>query len=147
MALSDEEKNRILEEEKARLEEEQYRAQVRRELQNQSRPAAQAPANSRTLRLAFVVVGIIAVLCAGFFVSLGHRSIKSTASGPSNAAPTPVKGLGPFDKPSPVIPAKLSTAQIAERATRSVVIVENFNEDGEKAGQGVDTSSLTMAFS
>ena len=34
MALSDEEKNRILEEEKARLEEEQYRAQVRRELQN-----------------------------------------------------------------------------------------------------------------
>jgi S1-C subfamily serine protease len=40
------------------------------------------------------------------------------------------------EKPSPLAPAKLTTAQIADRATPSVVIVENFNGDGEKAGQG-----------
>src|SRR5207244_3552486 len=37
---------------------------------------------------------------------------------------------------APKPPEKLTTAQIADRATPSVVIVENFNEDGEKAGQG-----------
>ena len=36
----------------------------------------------------------------------------------------------------PLPPQKLTTAEIADRATRSVVIVENFNEDGEKVGQG-----------
>ena len=44
MELSDEQKKRILEEEQARLAEEQYRAQVRRELRQQTKTVAPVPA-------------------------------------------------------------------------------------------------------
>jgi len=45
-------------------------------------------------------------------------------------------GSGKVREAVAIAPAKLTTAQIADRATPSVVIVENFNEDGEKAEQG-----------
>jgi len=59
------------------------------------------------------------------------------ASVPSKAASgAQERAAEKSEKPSPIAPAKLTTAQIADRATPSVVIVENFNEDGEKAEQG-----------
>src|ERR1035437_5663386 len=136
MDLSDEQKKRILEEEQARLAEEQYRAQVRRELQNQTGAAAPAPLKSNAARLGLTVIGIVVLICAGIFVAVNHQSSNGSAYSPPTATTATAKGAGSSDKPSPAAPVKLSTAQIAERATPSVVIVENFNADGEKAGQG-----------
>ena len=136
MELSDEQKKRILEEEQQSLAEEQYRVQVRRELQKQNGAAAPVPANSRTLKLPLIVAAIVVVLCVVVIVAAHRQPGNTTLSSPSTAPSTPAKGAGLSGKPSPIQPVKLTTAEIAARATPSVVIVENFNEDGEKAGQG-----------
>jgi len=141
MELSDEQKQRILEEERQRLAEEEYRAQVRRDLQNQTGTVAPIPipAKSNMLRSVLIVAGGFVLLCAGVFM-IGHlrRSVpKSAPPAPTSSVET--KGTDKSDRPSPMAPpppAKLTTAQIADRATPSVVVVENFDEGGEKAGQG-----------
>jgi S1-C subfamily serine protease len=144
MELSDEQKQRILEEERQRLAEEQYRAQIRRELQIQSGVTAVpalAPLQEDDRKHIFRKVALIGVLLVivGLiaFVSLPIKSGPAPQSSPNKVAAE--KNTTPTDKPSgisPPPPQKLTTAQIAEKATPSVVIVENFNEDGEKAGQG-----------
>jgi hypothetical protein len=65
----------------------------------------------------------------GTVVSLAQNASAALASATTDAA-TP--------KPSPIItaPVPLTTGQIAELATPSMVIVENYNEDGQKAEQG-----------
>ena len=131
MELSDEQKQRILQEEKSRVAEEQYRAQVRRELQAQDGGPTTVRPHPKTTRNVWVAVGAVVVLLVGV---LGTVSRTSTGRVPD--AGTPTKSLEKLDKPSPLPPAKLSTAQIADRATASVVVVENFNDDGERAGQG-----------
>lgn len=138
MELSDEQKKRILEEEQARLAEEQYRAQVRRELQNHSEAAPSVPPKSSTLKWGLILVGILVAVGAGaWLIGHLHPPGKDSASGGSATVSTEhPKGAENSLKPSPLAPTKLTTPQIADRATPSVVIVENFNEDGEKAGQG-----------
>jgi Trypsin-like peptidase domain/emp24/gp25L/p24 family/GOLD len=143
MELSDEQKQRILEEEKQRLAEEEYRARVRRELQSQggSAPApaiAPTPTRSKVTRNVLVFVGAFVVI-VGIIALIGLSQFKTGRKQSTADATTEVKAAAPSDKPSPVSPPpplKLTTAQIAERATPSVVIVENFNEDGQRAGQG-----------
>jgi S1-C subfamily serine protease len=137
MELSDEQKKRILEEEQQRIAEEEYRAQVRRGLQSRTVSAGAIPAKPSAFKYVLIALGIVAVLCVGALIGVRHQSNDEAASRPSQAASgAQGKAAGKSDKPSPVVPVKLSTAQIADRATASVVIVENFNEDGEKAGQG-----------
>jgi S1-C subfamily serine protease len=139
MELSDEQKQRILDEERQRLAEEQYRGQVRRELQNQSAAAsAVAPIQkkSNTTRNAVILVGAIVIL--GMIALIGLPQLKRDIKQPTVES-SPTKTVAPADRPSPLSPPppqKLTTAQIAEKATPSVVVVENFNEDGQKAGQG-----------
>lgn len=144
MELSDEQKQRILQEEQARLAEEQYRAQVRRDLQRRTGAAAvptvaPIPAKSNMLRSVLIVACIFVVLCAGVLM-IGHlRQAGSKSTPPPPASSVETNGKEESDRPSPMAPpppAKLSTAQMADRATPSVVIVENFNENGEKTGQG-----------
>jgi S1-C subfamily serine protease len=132
MELSDEQKQRILQEEEARLAEEQYRAQVRRELQSQDGGPTPVRPQSKTTRNILIAVGAVVLLLVGVLVTVSHRP----STGGILDAGTPTKSLEKLEKPSPLPPAKLSTAQIADRATPSVVVVENFNEDGERAGQG-----------
>lgn len=159
MELSDEQKRRILEEEQQRLAEEQYREQVRRELLNKavstnptfptSPPVPVAPIESKTGRNIVLFVLVVVGLCVGVLLigNLRHAA-DSTRQGGTDAGSAAVpEGTKPswFEAqkrkmieqaygltPSP----KLTTAQIAEKATPSVVVIENFNEDGEKAGQG-----------
>ena len=82
------------------------------------------------------MAAIVVVLCVVVIVAAHRQPGNTTLSSPSTAPSTPAKGAGLSGKPSPIQPFKLTTAEIAARATPSVVIVENFNEDGEKAGQG-----------
>lgn len=134
MELSDEQKQRILEEEQARLAEERYREQVRLELKSKTGTAPSASRTASTLKYVLVGLGVAVVLCVGILIGVRRQSVVESTPGPSSAvSSTQTKGT---EKPSPLPPPKLTTAEIADRATRSVVIVENFNEDGEKAGQG-----------
>jgi hypothetical protein len=138
MELSDEQKQRILEEEQQRLAEEQYRTKVRRELQNQTDSATPVEAKSNTLRNVLIVVGSFIAIWA---VAMAISSSRLRTGHPqfAVAAVTPSVTTEAANRPSalsPPLPQKLTTAQIADRAIPSVVVVENFNEDGEKAGQG-----------
>jgi len=137
MELSDEQKKRILEEEQQRIAAEQYRAQVRRDLESRTVSASPAPAKSSTLKYVLIGSGVVAVLCVGILIGVRRQSSDQGASSSSKAVSgAQEQAAEKSEKPSPIAPAKLTTAQIAERATPSVVIVENFNEDGEKAAQG-----------
>jgi S1-C subfamily serine protease len=131
MELSDDQKQRILQEEEQRLAEEQYRAQVRHELQAQDGSATPHKPQPNTTRNVLIAACAVVALLVVVLVSVRHRP---STGGVPNAVGVQTKG--PSDKPSPLPPAKLSTVQIAGRATASVVIVENFNEDGVQAGQG-----------
>ena len=137
MELSDEQKKRILEEEQQRIAAEEYRTQVRRDLESRTVSGSPVPAKTGILKYVLIALGIVAVLCVGILVGVRRQSSDQGASSP----PKTVSGAqeqvaAKSEKPSPIAPAKLTTAQIADRATPSVVIVENFNEDGEKAAQG-----------
>jgi len=137
MELSDEQKKRILEEEQQRIAAEEYRTQVRRDLESRTVSASPVPAKTSALKYVLIALGIVAVLCVGIFIGVRRQSSDQGASSP----PKTVSGAqeqaeAKSEKPSPTAPAKLTTAQIADRATPSVVIVENFNEDGQKAEQG-----------
>src|ERR1035441_2989960 len=134
MELSDEQKQRILEEERQKITEEEYRTQVRRDLQSRTVGARPGPSKARILQYVLIAWGIVALLCVGILIGVRRQSSDLGASGPSNAASGAQESAA--EKPSPIAPAKLTTAQIADRATPSVVVVENFNEDGQKAGQG-----------
>lgn len=148
MELSDEQKKKILEEEQARLAEEQYRTKVRRELQNQTGTAAAVPSKSKTMRCVLIVGGIVVLFCAGI-LAIRHLSRAGSELGSGPGPPTAsssaqVKGTDKLEKPSPLPPTKLTTTQIAELASPSVVVVENFNEDGQKTGQGDTPAPLPM---
>jgi hypothetical protein len=134
MELSDEQKQRILEEERQRMAEEEYRTQVRRDLQGRTVGARPVPSKSSALKYVLIALGIVPLLCVGILIGVRRQSSDQAASGRSKATSGAQERAA--EKPSPIAPAKLTTAQIADRATPSVVVVENFNEDGEKAGQG-----------
>jgi hypothetical protein len=137
MELSDEQKQRILEEERQRIAEEEYRTQVRRDLRSRTVGVRPAPSKSSALRYVLIALGVVAVLCVGIFIGVRRQVSDQGSSGPSKAASgAQERAAERSEKPSPIAPARLTTAQIAARATPSVVIVENFNEDGERAGQG-----------
>jgi hypothetical protein len=149
MELSDEQKRRILEEEQQRLAQEQYREQVRRELRTYqppvSPPAEPKPRKSNPIRAGLLLVAGVLALCAALLMigRLAHQGKPSESASIAPAA-SPDRGQSFAEmerslresalRPTPM--PTLTTAQIAERATPSVVVVENFNEDGEKAGQG-----------
>jgi S1-C subfamily serine protease len=144
MELSDEQKKKILEEEQQRIAEEQYRAQVRRELQGQtgtdaSPKMASVSAKSPTTKN-LLTVGALAAIVAIVAVIVFLQFKSGTKQRPAAETSLPLRtATGLSDRPpslSPSPPQQLTTAQIAEKATPSVVVVENFNEDGEKAGQG-----------
>jgi hypothetical protein len=120
------------------------------------------PAKTSALKYVLIALGILAVLCVGIFIGVRRQSSDQGASSPPKTAsvqeqaadkskkPSPNQGASSppktvsaqeqaadkSEKPSPIAPAKLTTAQIADRATPSVVIIENFNQDGAKAEQG-----------
>src|SRR5205085_973785 len=120
MELSDEQKKRILGEEHQRLAEEQYRAQVRRELQTQAGTgAAAAPAmapdppttRSNTLRSVLIVAGVVVVLILVVVVSSRQLGLKSNTATVPPALET--KTGEKSDRPSPLSPpppTKLTTA-------------------------------------
>jgi hypothetical protein len=137
MELSDDQKKRILEEERQRMAEEEYRTQVRRDLESRTVSGSPAPAKTSALKYVLIALGIVAVLCVGVFIGVRRQSSDQGTSAPSKAiSGSREQAADGSEKPPPIAPAKLTTAQIADRATPSVVIVENFNEDGEKAAQG-----------
>ncbi len=138
MELSEDQKKRILEEEQARIAEERYRAQVRGELQSQTDSPAPFEAKSKTVRNVLMFVGAFVVIWA---LAMVLRFSRLGAEHPQSAVAlvTPSTPTDTANRPSPLSPPppqKLTTAQIADRATPSVAVVENINEDGEKAGQG-----------
>src|ERR1035438_5366364 len=141
MELSDEQKKRILDEEQQRLAEEQYRTQVRQELRSRvDSPTAAQRKSTNTKPLLLVAAAVVVLLCVLIFASgrFSH-AVPASTSAPvagSTADSTPPSASVKPSPTSPPTPQKLTTAQIADRATPSVVLVENFNEDGEKAGQG-----------
>ncbi len=118
MGLSEEQKQRIREEEQRRLEEERYRAEVRRELRN----GTPAPPKRTAVRVVLILAALGLGALAAFY-TLRLRSPNATR--PQQAS-----------KPIPTPAVKLTTAQIAERATPSVVTIENSNEEGNPQGQG-----------
>jgi len=137
MELSDEQKKRIVEEEQQRVAEEEYRTQVRRDLESRTVSAGPVSAKSRVLKYTLIALGIVAVLCVGILIGVRRQSSGEATSGTSKTASGAQEKVAERSgKPSPVAPVKLTTNQIADHATPSVVVVENFNEDGEKAGQG-----------
>ncbi len=145
MELSDEQKKRILEEEHHRLAEEQYRAQVRQDLRGKvdgpTPTASLTPQKSNiTKPLLLVAAAVVVLLCVWIFASgrFSHAVQSSTPVSATGTTPESTPASTAI-KPSPTTPPppqKLTTAQIADRATPSVVLIENLNEDGEKAGQG-----------
>ena len=132
MELSDEEKRQISEEEQHRLAQEQYRAQVRRQLQSQIEPPPPVPLKRTSVRSLLIVAGIVVLICA-VALTLRYRSEAKSASKSSNVQSGGIQNL---NRPSPLPPKKLITSQIADLATPWVVLVQNFNEDGQKMGQG-----------
>jgi S1-C subfamily serine protease len=141
--LSEEHKQRILQEERQRLAEEQYRAQVRRDLQAQNAGAApvlapiRSSAGANNIRNVSLVVGVLVVVGVIAFFALRSKNALTPQSSTGTSAPERIARASAKPSPAgPPPPEKLTTAQIAEKATASVVVVENLNEDGEKAGQG-----------
>ena len=141
MDLSEEQKAKIREEERQRILEEQYRAQVRQELQN-SAAGTKRPSRASSRGVPFSAAAI-AVLCLGAIITVhfsARSGSKSASARPAAAAPSPGTAEPiPAEKPSPIIPSapiKLTTAQIAERAMPFIAVIENYNEDGVKASQG-----------
>src|SRR5262245_44739173 len=125
--LSDEQKRRILDEERQRMTEERYRAQVRRQLEAQAYTQAQADspgpveskAKSTVLRNVLIFVGAFAVSCAAVIVA---GSFWPRTGQPQSAVPPVTSSVEVANKPSPLslpAPQKLTTAQIAEKATPS----------------------------
>src|SRR5205085_8501915 len=82
---------------------------------------------------AFVAMCTVIMFISSTRLRTEHPASAVAASGPSGAASDPGSRPSPL---SPPPPQKLTTAEIAGKATPSVVVVESFNEDGEKAGQG-----------
>jgi len=123
MELSEEQKQRILHEEQTRLQEEQYRTQVRLELTGQSVAAPSISTKPKNPKYVLATIGIVLVLllCAGTLIGVRRQPSASETRETANS-PLPVP--------------KLTTARIAELATPWVVVVQTYNEDGEKLGQG-----------
>jgi hypothetical protein len=139
MELSDEQKKRILEEERQRIAEEQYRAQVRKELSsaNARRPEDGPKWSKENKRAVVLVLAVVAVSVGALIISTRNRVPNPGAATANSKIPSSTDhGIGTAKPAAVQEPQKLTTAQIADRATPAVVIVENFNEDGEKAGQG-----------
>jgi len=151
MELSEETKQGIVEEEQRRLAEEQYREQVRRELLHQAAtsrfaasPADKVPQSKRkTGRRILALIGAGLGLCAlVLFVDILRHSLVSSRQVRTEATTTtPISGSKSStaeerNLSAAEMPVALTTAQIAQEATPSVVVVEKVNENGEKIGQG-----------
>lgn len=150
MNLTEEQKLRILDEERQRIAEQQYREQIRRELLSESlrpaqspNPSVQTPRDSKpngpknVFAIASMVVGLCALVLFIGYLQHSRDSARSIAT----QTPSKVEAsqISPFHKKEPsalIAPVKLTTAEIAERATPSVAVIENINENGEKAGHG-----------
>ena len=137
MELTSERKQQIENEEQQRLAEEQYRAKVRAGLIREASPVNSTSKES-PLRLFAVVIAVCigVVICAIALPKL-RQSVSAASAGGSSVASgvvtTESARASSLETPSPV---RLTTAQIAQLATPSVVVVQNYSEDGEKAGQG-----------
>jgi S1-C subfamily serine protease len=125
MELTPEQKQRIRDEEAQRLSaEEQYRNQVRQELAGGKAPPAEiAKQPDKANRLPLIAgVGFVVLILIVVGVVFRLRNGSTSDTTPSAKASAP--------------PVKLTTAQIAAKATPAVVVVENFNQDGVKTSQG-----------
>lgn len=138
MELTEEQKARIQQEELQRIAEEQYRQQVRRQLEGQAGATSAVPPKSGSpMKVLFGIVAIMIVLCSGVILISKRRPAEATPppSGSASVGLVPAK----VEKPSPTQPAApvpMTTAQIAEMAAPFVVMVENYNENGQIMGQG-----------
>jgi S1-C subfamily serine protease len=151
MDLTPEQKARIFEEEQQRLAEEQYRAQVRRELGNQTATAPSNPATistairtkSNSSRKIAAFVGVVLGLCA-IYLLIGNlwHVVESKQPGEAPAATAAVSDQKPAAKATvalntaPEAPIKLTTEQIAEAAKPSVVVIRSVGPDSQPIGQG-----------
>lgn len=122
MELPEDLKQKIREEERQRLAEEAYREQVRQELRSPPPPPSSqegsAPGSHRRARV-ILLPGIVVVLSVIGLVIFHFYSLNRPAAA-TNQLP---------DK-------KLTTAQIAQGAAHSVVVVRTWNEQGRPTGQG-----------
>jgi S1-C subfamily serine protease len=128
MDLSPEQKQRILDEETQRIAaEEQYRNQIREQLaakasasKTPSAEIVKPPERSNRLPLVIGLCVVALIVIGGVIFKVQNSSTTSDITSTK----------------APAMPVKLTTAQIAAKATPAVVVVENFNEDGVKASQG-----------
>jgi cytoskeletal protein RodZ len=116
MELSDEQKQRILKEERQRLAEEQYRTQVRRELRSRTDSAAPVVKKSNTLRnvliFVYAFIAILAVVMA--LIGFGRlRPEHRQSAVPSVVSSTTTETANRPSPLSPPPPRELTTAQIA----------------------------------
>jgi len=148
--LTPEERWRIEEEERRKLAEEQYRAEVRAKLQQQNVPPQNTAEGSRPARVLWIV-GIAAALVIGAVILANNSSTRATGDGlPSvQAAPDPV----PVPKTRYVpVTQKIATGQITVQANgyvqyRIIIAPEmvepritgNFNASG---GAGNDIQAV-----
>lgn len=136
MQLSDEQKQRIIEEEQLKAAEQQFREQVRNTLvqptvvPHSSRPQVTPPLENSKHRLVYTVSALIGVALLAFLFGTHAQSLFPNSSREGTSVP-PVER-----KSGSTVPQKLSTSQIAEKVIPSVVVVENYDENGEKRGQG-----------
>jgi S1-C subfamily serine protease len=151
--LSEDHKQRIIEEESQRLAEEKFREKVRRDLLKMSSTpplgnreaevpvspqfaASEPPRQSRGTAVAVGLAGIVLVAAALLF---GRGLLSSPAEAKSEVTPA-LKSKSSVTvgavAPAPEAPVKLTTSQIAESATPSVVVIESIDENGSKSGHG-----------
>ena len=145
MELTSERKAEILKEERDNLAEEQYRRQIRAELQGHS----SATANwARTGIIGGVTAAVLAAMAVMLISSKRIPSSHGLAVAASDIGPTsrsnPARDLaqktripGSSREPAaPLSPQKLTTAEIAQRDSPSVFVVERYNRDGQLEATG-----------
>ncbi len=144
MELTSERKAEILKEEAANIAEEQYRQQIRTGMR--SRKIAVAPS---VIWGGAVAVALVAFALVGWIASHNQSSQgTSEINTPSESNKVPhfasrrrvdsIAPLKPVIPPAPASPQKLTTAEISQRDSPSVFVVENYNQDGqiESTGSG-----------
>jgi len=145
--LTDEERQRIENDERKRIAEEEYRAEIRARLSgatpqetNERLNAAVGPTGrSASRRRVWAPLAVAAILVFGGILAVNLLRNGSTTAKATPLSKSVTSGTtpdAPEASPLPKPPEKLTTAEIANRATPFVVVVENFNGDGQKTGQG-----------
>ena len=121
--LTPEERQRIEDEERKRHAEEQYRAEVRANLQQQSQPANQAPAPVKTSNPIGWILGIAAVLVIGFLAIINTSTSRSKGTSDS-AAPLALASSKPAPEPVPEPVLKTRYVPVSQKIATGQIIVK-----------------------